>query len=73
MLLKESHLIWRLSGFDVSRLEDRHRISTMAEVVVRCTCGWHFRPDKIRGVAKERIDMELLNAFEDHLARMRLK
>lgn len=57
----------------MSRLEDRHRIANMAEVVVRCTCGFHFRPDKIRGVPKEKIDMELLNAFEDHLQKMRMK
>lgn len=55
------------------KLEDRHRISVMAQVMVRCRCGWKHRPEKIRGVPQEKIDMELLHEFEMHLDDMRKK
>lgn len=55
------------------RVEDRHQISVKAEVMIRCTCGFKYRPDKIRGVSQDKLDKELMMAFEDHLDHMRNK
>lgn len=57
----------------MSKFEDRHKISSIAEIMIRCACGWKFRPEKIRGVPKTKIDMELMAEYEDHLEKMRKK
>ncbi len=57
----------------MSRFEDRHKIASIAEIMIRCACGWKYRPAKIRGVPKTEIDMDLMAEYEDHLAKMKPK